>query len=375
MSISSAVKPYTFSNGTKANATQVNSNFDTVYTGANAAIAALNNAAGSKSSLDGRLDVSMNADGTMKDAITSGGEWINPDLSPTYASALTFTVAGDQRDIYLADRMLRIVLAGGTIYRMVSTSVYSSDGDTTTVTIASGGASDLTNPITSIEHGIISPAGSSVSSVNCKTVTGYLPFHVNIPSSIVIRDASGNFSAGTVTANLTGNVTGTASSATNADTVDSQHAAMLSPPGAVTAFAMSTVPTGWLECNGAAVSRSTYAPLFGAIGTTWGSGDGSTTFNVPDLRGEFIRGWDHSKGTDIGRELGSYQPGQIEAHNHTDTYNYRTSAGLGYIVTDSDTPFAAAASTDNGTTTISSDNTGGAETRPRNLALMYCIKT
>jgi microcystin-dependent protein len=366
MSISSAVKPYTFSNGTKANATQVNSNFDTVYTGANAAIAALNNAAGSKSSLDGRLDVSMNADGTMKDAITSGGEWINPDLSPTYASALTFTVAGDQRDIYLADRMLRIVLAGGTIYRMVSTSVYSSGSDTTTVTIASGGASDLTNPITSIEHGIISPAGSSVSSVNCKIVTGYLPFHLNIPSSIVIRDASGNFSAGTVTANLTGNVTGTASSATNADTVDSQHAAMLAPPGAVMAFAMSTVPTGWLECNGAAVSRSTYAPLFGAIGTTWGSGNGSTTFNVPDLRGEFIRGWDHSKGTDSGRTLGSYQEGQNAAHTHTVAHSKLSGVSAGVNICGGSSP-----TTD--TTTTSSS--GGTEARPRNWSLMYCIKT
>lgn len=369
MSISSAVKPYTFSNGTKANAAQVNSNFDTVYTGANAAIAALNNAAGSKSSLDGRLDVSMNADGTMKSAITSGGEWINPDLSPAYASESSFTVAGDQRDIYLADRMLRIVLASSTIYRMVSTSTYSSGDNETTVTLVAGGY-DVTNPITSVEHGVISPNSSFVSSVTPKTVLGFNLSTVNIGSTVVIRDGSGNFSAGTVTANLTGNVTGnvtgTASLATNADTVDSQHAAMLAPPGAVMAFAMSTVPTGWLECNGAAVSRSTYAALFGNIGTTWGSGNGSTTFNVPDLRGEFIRGWDHSKGTDIGRELGSYQSGQNEAHTHTVAHSKLSGVSAGVNICGGSSP------TTDTTTTSSSGET---EARPRNWSLMYCIKT
>ena len=54
--------------------------------------------------------------------------------------------------------------------------------------------------------------------------------------------------------------------------------------GQVAAFAMDTPPTGWLVANGAAVSRTTYAELFAAIGTVWGSGDGSTTFNLPDLR-------------------------------------------------------------------------------------------
>lgn len=57
------------------------------------------------------------------------------------------------------------------------------------------------------------------------------------------------------------------------------------PAGAVLSFAMNTAPTGWLECDGAAIARTTYATLFAAIGTTFGEGDGSTTFNIPDLRG------------------------------------------------------------------------------------------
>jgi phage-related tail fiber protein len=79
------------------------------------------------------------------------------------------------------------------------------------------------------------------------------------------------------------------------------------PSGAVVYLARSTAPDGWLKANGAAVSRTTYARLFGAIGTTFGSGDGSTTFTLPDLRGEFMRGWDDGRGIDSGRAFGSFQ--------------------------------------------------------------------
>lgn len=82
--------------------------------------------------------------------------------------------------------------------------------------------------------------------------------------------------------------------------------------GFISAAGMSTVPTGWLECNGAAVSRTTYANLFSAIGVGWGAGDGSTTFNVPELRGEFPRGWDHGRGVDAGRAFASFQLDAIQ---------------------------------------------------------------
>ena len=62
-------------------------------------------------------------------------------------------------------------------------------------------------------------------------------------------------------------------------------------------------PSGYLKCNGAAVSRTTYADLFAEIGTAFGAGDGSSTFNVPDFRGEFVRGWDDSRGVDSGRNF------------------------------------------------------------------------
>jgi phage-related tail fiber protein len=78
-------------------------------------------------------------------------------------------------------------------------------------------------------------------------------------------------------------------------------------PGALLPFATKTVPSGWLKCNGAPISRQVYAVLFAAIGVTYGAGDGATTFNLPDLRGEYLRGWDDSRGIDSGRAFGSWQ--------------------------------------------------------------------
>ena len=69
------------------------------------------------------------------------------------------------------------------------------------------------------------------------------------------------------------------------------------PSGVIFYFANTTVPTGWLSCDGSAISRTTYATLFAAIGTLYGTGNGTTTFNLPDLRGQFIRGWSGSTAT------------------------------------------------------------------------------
>jgi microcystin-dependent protein len=134
------------------------------------------------------------------------------------------------------------------------------------------------------------------------------------------------------------------------------------PVGAVMAFAMDSAPSGWLKCNGQAVSRITYAVLFTAIGTTFGVGDSSTTFNVPDLRGEFVRGWDDSRDVDSGRVFGSSQADEVKAHTHD-----------GYV---GNTSFAAASGA-SGTVVrnpTAIGDYGGSETRPRNIALLYCIK-
>lgn len=84
--------------------------------------------------------------------------------------------------------------------------------------------------------------------------------------------------------------------------------------GQVAQFATPTAPTGWLACNGAAVSRATYSALFTAIGTLYGVGDGSTTFNLPDCRDEFVRGW-----TGSSASVGTKFAQSIQSHTHTAT--------------------------------------------------------
>lgn len=88
-------------------------------------------------------------------------------------------------------------------------------------------------------------------------------------------------------------------------------------PGDVFYTASDTPPSFSLKANGAAVSRTAYAALFARIGTRYGVGDGFTTFNLPDGRGELIRGWDDGRGVDGGRALGSWQAGSIQSHTHS----------------------------------------------------------
>jgi len=81
--------------------------------------------------------------------------------------------------------------------------------------------------------------------------------------------------------------------------------------GHVMFFAASTAPAGYIKANGATISRATYAALFLAIGEVYGAGDGSTTFALPDLRGEFLRGFDDGRGADLGRAIGTKQDSSL----------------------------------------------------------------
>lgn len=136
------------------------------------------------------------------------------------------------------------------------------------------------------------------------------------------------------------------------------------PPGTVAAFAGSNAPAGWLKCAGQAVSRATYGALFAYIGTTYGAGDGSTTFNVPDMRGEFIRGLDDGRGVDVGRVIGTSQGDSFKSHTHQVSLGVDLYGGA-YVQPNSNGP----------TGSVSTSYEGGNETRPRNVALLYCIKT
>ena len=160
------------------------------------------------------------------------------------------------------------------------------------------------------------------------------------------------------------------------------------PSGMVAPFAQTSVPSGWLACNGAAVSRSTYSDLFSAIGTVYGAGDGSSTFNVPELRGEFIRGLDNSRGIDSGRNNGSFQDHGIPAmigrfaDSHGNCRMYAVATGS-YT-----NPFTGVGSSSwrssieyvpGNSATIQFDSTriipDATHVRPRNVAMTYMIKT
>lgn len=179
-------------------------------------------------------------------------------------------------------------------------------------------------------------------------------------------------------------------------------------PGAVAYFAMSSAPTGWLKANGAAIAVATYAAVATAIycgdannaTAAWGyrctnpaspSTTRSTTGTyivLPDLRGEFPRGWDDGRGVDSGRSLWSAQSHLLASHNHTASsstdgdhthgVNYGVPGGGKAVTQDSgiygdptglNTTYAG-----NHGHTITVNSTGGAETRPRNIALLACIK-
>ena len=173
------------------------------------------------------------------------------------------------------------------------------------------------------------------------------------------------------------------------------------PAGSVIHVAMNTAPNGYLKANGAAVSRDTYDKLFAAIGTTYGAGDGSTTFNLPDLRGEFIRCWDDSKGTDSGRAIGSSQKGTLTVSDpNFNSYNVATVIGRANYTGGTGSPTGATVdpsfpteagqdlvprsqypnvmnsyiSHGNAPLELGSNGFSYGATRPRNIALLACIK-
>ena len=138
------------------------------------------------------------------------------------------------------------------------------------------------------------------------------------------------------------------------------------PAGTVIHFAANTAPTGFLKANGAAVSRSTYALLFTAIGTTFGSGDGSTTFNLPDMRGYFTRNWADDGSIDSGRSFGSTQ----ESTQIYSTGGNSNPGAIGLINSDGD-------GATNSNISQSYSDLGVSNTykkiRPVNRALLACI--
>ena len=155
------------------------------------------------------------------------------------------------------------------------------------------------------------------------------------------------------------------------------------PSGQIGLFATDYAPTGWLKANGAVLSRTVYTNLFAAIGTRFGAGDGHSTFNLPDLRGEFARFWDDGRGVDSGRGLGTWQ-GDAIRNITAQMYLY------GQDGSSSQGAFGFRKQGERGLVWSRNDNNAGVvmdfwldaskvvptahENRPRNIALLACIK-
>ena len=168
---------------------------------------------------------------------------------------------------------------------------------------------------------------------------------------------------------------------------------LASPAGQIVCFAAAQAPEGWLECDGSALDRSVYAGLFQVIGTVFGQGDGSSTFNLPDLRGEFIRGWDHGRGVDGGRVFGSAQLDAMQNLTGSLGNIYKglggsdggtsppqttgNAFGWSSIAGVYNTSHIAASQADQGFGPVfnaSYQARTASENRPRNRALTFCIK-
>lgn len=258
------------------------------------------------------------------------------------------------------------------------------------------------------------PSNGVLSQGTVRTNTGF-----NVGSTNVV-DSSGNMSWNRlkdIPSNVTG--LGTASQAdigtgNNQISTNQMLLSLITPVGAVMGFAGNTPPSGWLVCDGSAVSRTTYANLFTYIGTLYGNGDGATTFNLPNMDDRFPRG------SSASRPVGTMEEDQIRSHSHTATTSdaglhthsgTTNSAGThshtllmakardaaplsnsyGRVGYSSPTEFPqntavpvetsgahthtlSTNSTGNHTHSVTVNNTGGSETRPKGMVLLYCIK-
>jgi microcystin-dependent protein len=148
------------------------------------------------------------------------------------------------------------------------------------------------------------------------------------------------------------------------------------PVGSIIAYGGRNTPNGWLLCDGSTVSRITYSRLFASIDSVWGNGNGTTTFHLPDLRGQFLRGVSGTSTNDpdanlrtnknlngnAGNKVGSFQNDELKSHNHT----------VGVTINIGSTSAYSGDGSSVGSFPTSS--TGGSETRPKNAYVYFIIK-
>lgn len=296
-----------------------------------------------------------NVSGINDPGTSTSPEWTVSGLTATYISASSFSVTGDQTAIFTVGRRLKAVVTGGTSYSTVTASSYSNPTTTITVDVCDSIALDSGLNSGALSYGLLDPAHTSVSAdaVHTKSTaiasattaqiwkSGGDLVHISGTTTItsfgtaqkagqertLIFDGALTLTNGTNLVLPGGQSILTVANdraIVRADTTTKAVVIAFIPAngnrfaGEITAYAGSAAPSGWLECDGSAVLRATYAGLFAAIGTSYGVGDGSTTFNIPEFLGRVVVG----KGTGITLEniSGTFASNAIAVTSNTDKW-------------------------------------------------------
>ena len=324
-------------------------------------------AKGARASIQERLEVSLNADGTLKASVAGAlDEWI-VHVSPGEMLRVddnTLTMAGDWRGIYQVNRRIKLTLDGVEYVGDLAEVSYA-DGLTTLVCVdlldVNGYVGVIGEAPTQIAYGPLTGGarGNTPRRFDgIKVPSGYITYELKGVDGdlLVLRDGA------TVAAVTEAGVVGHAYASVGVNALASDTLEKLVPAGAMMPFAGAAAPAGWLLCAGQTVSRALYADLFAAIGTTYGAGNGTTTFALPDLRGRSVFGLDNMNGTDAGRlsaanTLGGSGGSQTKSGS-TDSYTL-TLADIPAHSHDANAVYGAAANNPSGTAVSHDTGTGG----------------
>ena len=339
-------------------------------------------------------------------------QWTQQSLTLTYIAATQFSCLTDQTALFISGIRVKAIVTAGTIYGTVVSSA-SGGAPVATTVVVTWDSGSLDSGLSTIYTGIISPASIPISPVKTKTgsyvvsttdINGILEMNSASAATFTLPAASGvasgawytfkNVGAGICT--IVGTIDGAANLAMIQYTVKTVYSdgtswfvsgdAMLTYSmlltGTVAMWPSSTVPSGYLECNGALVLKATYPGLYAVLqdgGATCIYGETSTGFYLPDYRGIFLRGWDHTAAKDpdaasrtargdgqAGDLVGTKQSSAVVSHTHSQGWtvspNHICYSGGG-----------GSGGTDPGSSATGS--TGGNETRPININIMFIIKT
>ncbi len=326
------------------------------------AVNGLDDASGSRTSIAERLDVSLNADGTLKVSVAGALDEFVVHQSPgsiARSDNSTFTMAGgDFRNLYSVNRRVRVVVAGQPLVGDVASCSFGSGLTTVSLvdlTDTSGNLGIIAAAPTQVAYGPLTPGSRG----NMPRRTDGLTFTVG-SNTVACNNESGSLAFrhnGSLVATIgSGGLSGLAAGSVSPAALQAAVAEALNPVGVIQTYAGNNAPAGWQLCAGQALSRTTFAALFTVLGTTYGAGDGSTTFNLPDLRGRTTFGLDNMGGTDAGRL------------NTTNTLGLAGGAQLKTLTSDTVTLSVANLPSHNHATTIDSNLTSGHGTDTGGLA-------